>query len=437
MNIQNYYISQNNKLVRNTFIFLLFALFVFGAWSFFANISSAAVSSGSISVESRKKSIEHLSGGIVSNIYVKEGQYVTKGMPLIKVSDVTTQSKLKQTWLTLLSYKVQYARLLAERAGDAQFKVDLDLSEYKDFILEIDTLISNQKQLFNSRISRRRNELQILDSRISQAQAQIQTSEQMLKQNVLALSYLNDEIKMHDKLLEDGYTSKLQVLELKRNEALLQSDIMSMRTSVSTAKSNLNELHQQKNVTVNENKSEIESEISDIRNKILSLNAELGTLRDTQNRTVLRSPVDGIVLGLSVNSTGEIIKAGEPIMEIVPSLDELLVETLINPKDIDSVHKGLNAMVRLSSFDSRTTPMIRGEVVYVAADKTMSQQGQNSVNGYKVKIKLSSDELKENPEIKLYPGMPAEVFVVLRDKRPIDYLLEPLLGSFFKAFREG
>lgn len=434
---ENFYIRKNEKLVLRILVFLAASIIVFGSWMFLARLSSASVASGNVSVESERKSIEHISGGIVSSIYVADGQHVVKGQPLVKVEDIPNETYLNKTRLSLINYRMQYQRLLAERDGNDYFEPNKFLNDKQINRDEIQSIVENQKALFHSRTSRVRSQIEILDSRIRQSERRIEVSNMMLHQNQLALGYLVDEINMHSKLLENGYTSKLQVLELMRNKALLNSDIISMQTSVESAQATLLETMRQKDALISESQAEIESSISAINEQILSTASELSRLNDIQSKTIIRSPSAGVVLGLTINSQGDIIKPGEPIMEIVPTLDELLVETLINPKDIDSVHEGLVAQVRLTSFDARTTPIIHGKVVFVAADTTVIQHGQNSLNGYKVKIKLDKTELDRNPQIDLYPGMPAEVYVILKERRPIDYLLDPLFESFFRAFRES
>lgn len=165
------------------------------------------------------------------------------------------------------------------------------------------------------------------------------------------------------------------------------------------------------------------------------MEAELNLAKDVQARTVVKSPASGVVLGLKVNAAGEVVGAGESLMEIVPDNDSLIVEAIINPTDIDVVRIGQQALIRLSAFNFRTTPPVQGEVVYIDADRTNSDGEE--LSGFKVKVKLNSQEISNNPDLELYPGMPAEVYVLLEEKRPLDYLLEPLKVSLLRAFRES
>jgi HlyD family type I secretion membrane fusion protein len=433
----NLLMASNDRLVKNALLFLLISAVIFIGWSVMVKLDSASVSAGMVVVESKRKSIEHLEGGIVAEVYVHEGQSVVAGTPLLKISDVSFITRLRQTQLTWISYQLQYQRLLAERDHLNYFTPKIDGSLFPDLTLDIQTLIANQQALFSSRVDMRTQELDIIDSRVSQSANRIASSSKMLQQKKLALSFLGDEIAMHNKLLKDGYTSKLKVLELKRSEVLLTSDIISVQSDLNEAASSVTELKQQKEAIKQRNTSDLENQISDIRNQLLSLESELKTAQDVQERTVIKSPSSGIVLGMKVNAPGEVVSPGEPIMEIIPNHDSLVIESLIQPNDIDAVKKGQMALIRLSAFNSRTTPVIHGEVFYVDADRTYQKEGDKTSSGYRIKIKLDQDELALNPEISLYPGMPAEVYVLLKQKSPLDFLLEPFKDSLFRSFRES
>jgi HlyD family type I secretion membrane fusion protein len=432
----NALLASNDRLVKNSLLFLLVSGLVFIGWTVTVKLDSASVSSGMVVVESKRKSIEHLEGGIVAEVYVHEGQSVVAGTPLLKISDVSFISRLRQAQLTWISYQLQYQRLLAERDNLSSFSPSIDASKFPDLAFEIETLISNQQALFASRIDMRLGELGIINSRIDQSNSQILSSQKMVQQKKLALSFLADEMAMHNKLLKDGYTSKLKILELKRSEVLLTSDIISVQAELNQAASSVKELKQQKEAIEERNRSDLENQISDIRNQLLSFESELQTAQDVQERTIIKSPSSGIVLGMKVSAAGEVVNPGEPIMEIIPNRDSLVIESLIQPNDIDAVKKGQTALIRLSAFNSRTTPVIHGEVFYVDADRTYQKEGDKTSSGYRIKIKLDQNELSLNPEIKLYPGMPAEVYVLLKQKSPLDFLLEPFKDSLFRSFRE-
>ncbi len=430
----NTFVDQNDKLIRNIALSLLLAAGFFLGWSYFSTLDAASIAQGTVVVESKRKSIQHLNGGMVSDVYVREGQYVKAGSPLIQVSDVELLNRVQQSTLSWISHDIQHQRLLAERAQSPNFVPSIELSRYPELSKSIEGLILNQKSLFESRIALRKKEQAILASRITQSEQTKQASERLLIQKQHALLLLHSEIEMHKKLLKDGFTSRLRLLELERSEALLKGDLIGVQSDIDAAKASLSELEHQVEAIIKSKRSEIETEIAKLRIQLASLEYDVKTSNENYQRSIVYSPTSGIVLGLSVHSTGEVIGAGEVLMEIVPTDDQLVIEALVKPTDIDDIVLGQQALVRLSAYDFRTTPMVEGKVFYIDADRTESQDS-SKVSGYKIKVKLSTTDVLEDAG--LVPGMPAEVYVLTKQKRPIDYLLEPLTNSFLKAFRES
>lgn len=429
-------VKKNNQLISRSFIFLFVAMSLFFAWGLFAKLHSASISSGVIIVESKKKNIQHLEGGIVNKVFVDEGQYVHKGQALIKISDVSSVSKLKQTELTLLSYQLKFQRLISERDNQNDFYPDEHLLSKRSLLPEFDRLIQNQKSLFFSRMNMRKKQLDILDGRLYSTKSAQKSSELLIQQKKLALQYLDEEITMHEKLIVKGYTSKQKLLELQRSKAGAESDIISIQASINDSKSKVEELIKQKNTTIDSSRTDIENELYEVSNKIVELRSSLETQNDLQKRTIVRSPSDGIVMGMQITSPGEVVPPRMTMMEIVPAHDQLLVETMIKPTDIDVVKKGQQAEIRLTAYNSRTTPMIKGVVTLIDADTTVINDQINNSSGYKAQIKLDELELSNISNIKLYPGMPVEVYITIKEKTPLEYLVEPFKNSVFRAFRE-
>lgn len=429
-------VAQNDRLIRTIIIILLCAGSTFVAWSYFSTLDAASIAQGTVVVESKRKAVQHLDGGIISDVFVKEGQHVDTGTPLIQISDVELLNRVRQTSLSWISHNVEYQRLLAERDQLVTFEPDIDMRRYPDLNASIHALILNQQALFDSRMALRKKEQAILASRKAQTEHKKLSSSQLLLQKQFALKLLRAEMEMHKKLLKDGFTSRLRLLELERSEALLNGDIIGVEADIVAAEASLTELKYQADAIAKTNRSELETEISQLRNHLANLDYDLKTSTENYQRSIVNSPASGVVIGLSVHSEGEVVGAGEVLMEIVPTDDQLVIEALVKPTDIDDIVLGQEALVRLSAYDFRTTPMVQGKVFYVDADRSQSEDdNQNKISGYKIKIRLTASELPSGAE--LVPGMPAEVYVLTKRKRPIDYLLEPLTSSFIRAFRES
>lgn len=430
--------QNNNKLVLTTLLILIIGAFLFVGWSLKAKLSSAAIAPGLIVVENKRKTIEHLEGGIAYSVLVSEGEHVVVGQPLLKIADIATQSAHRRGTLHWLSKRVEYMRLLAERDNKEEFKEVFESSlEHELFAglhLEYLTMVENQQSLFASRKQMRNLELSIMSSRKAELEARRSSFHSKLSQNSLAKGYLLEEIKMHERLLEDGYTSRIKLLELKRSQVLLDSDIIGIRAELDSIEQSIIEVTRQLHAIEQKHTSEIEQLIAQVKNDLIAAEAELKITKDSHERSLITSPSDGIIQNITVYSSGQVIKAGEVLMEVVPNDDRLIVEAIVSPQDIDMVRNGQNASVRLSGLNHMTVPPVSGEVIYVDADVSESPDGSST--GFKVKVSINQNSIEGLYQVDLTPGMPAEVFVLLDQKRPIDYLLEPLSNSFYKAFRE-
>ena len=427
-------IARNNKLATYSLIVLAVFITLLVTWSVSAKLSSAAIAPGMIVVENKRKSIQHLNGGVVYSVFVSEGDEVVEGQPLIKIADLDTHSSLIEANLSWVSMRLEYQRLIAERNGEEVFKPDFNSDEYAGLELEFQTIVSNQQSLFTSRKTLRSLERTIISSRMTVLESKAALLSQKLVRNRLARSYLLEEIGMHEKLIENGYTSRLKLLELNRSKSLLEAEIISITAEVDSVKQSLEELAYQKESIIQRDSAEIEQLIVQAKNALISADAKLKIARDSQARSLINSPSDGVVQNIKIHAAGQVVQAGETVMEVVPTTDRLIVEAMLSPNDIDMVRSGQIASVRLSALNQRRVPPVEGKVVYVDADVT--EVPDEGVSGFKVKVMLDLPNIEREYKVNLTPGMPAEVYVLLEDKRPLDYLLEPISDSLYRAFRE-
>jgi len=284
----------------------------FVGWSAFARLSSAAIAQGTVKVESNRKTVQHLEGGIVSRILVAEGQVVASGQELIELE----QTKVK--------------------------------------------------------------------ARISLLKGQIAANQRQLQ-------LLGEEIESVESLLQRGLASKPRLLGLQRRVAELEGDLKRVQ-------------------------------------------AEMIDAEDTLRRSMIRAPISGTVVGLAVHTLGGVIAAGEKLMDIVPSDERLIVEANVDPNDIDVIHGGLDAEVYLTAYSRRSVTPIKGRVLSVSADQiTDARTGQGY---FLARVVLTEDPAEVFPEAALYPGMPAEVMIVAGDTTLLNFMIEPFVRSFNRAFRE-
>ncbi|GAL18243.1 type I secretion membrane fusion protein HlyD family [Vibrio maritimus] len=286
-------IQNNNKLVSTTLLILVIGVVLFVGWSLKAKLSSAAIAPGLIVVENKRKTIEHLEGGIAYSVLVSDGEHVVVGQALLKIADIATQSALRRGTLHWLSRRVEYKRLIAERDNKEEFESSLEHEQFAGLRLEYITMVENQQSLFASRKQMRALELSIMSSRKAELEARRSSFRSKLSQNSLAKGYLLEEIKMHELLLEDGYTSRIKLLELKRSQVLLDSDIIGIRAELASIEQSIIEVTRQLHAIEQKHTSEIEQLIAQVKNDLIAAEAELKIARDSMNaRSSLVLPME-------------------------------------------------------------------------------------------------------------------------------------------------
>ncbi|MGF1724062.1 HlyD family type I secretion periplasmic adaptor subunit [Photobacterium nomapromontoriensis] len=419
-------------------IFILVTVGGFITWACTVTLSAASIAQGTIIVESQRKKVQHLQGGWVKSIYVKEGQHVESGDILLQLSNSKAESDFRRLKLRSISLQAQHERIRAELDGIeivdwATFSKSIAENTEQQ---EVNTIVSAQQIQFQQYLLRK----ELRDGQYQQQNLlldeQLRGTRFQLKAIKRQLNLVTQEIKMTSGLLDKGFVSKTKMLELQRHHAAIEAQAAALRADSEVLMGRLNALDQEHKTEVIEKKQKLSNELANIDKEWRDVNESLKSAQDIKERVTIRSEHSGVVVGLNVHSVGGVINAGDVILEIVPDSDELIVEALVKPEDIDVVHDGLEAKVRLSAYNVRRTPLVTGEVIYVAADR-LQLPSKNQPTGYMVKVRLDKNEVSLLEGIELYPGMPAEVFILLEDRTLWDYFTAPLFNSYYRAFRES
>lgn len=434
--IVNDSVFNERRYIAMGLLFLILFAGGFGGWITFSELDAAAIAPGTVTVEGQRKSIEHFEGGIVSEILVKDGDVVEKDQPLIKLSSVSARTRFIQLSLKYYSLLAQEQRLHAERSHATRLVFSDDLLNKEALFPSLNSALNTQTLLFNARLNVKKNELANIDVQLQSIRNDKAMYAAKLQQEELAYSYLIKELDIHEKLLAKGFSSKLQSIELKRTKANYSSSLIELKGRL--LKQNMAELEaeQRKIATEYTYISEIEQElqeVSKLKDDTLEL---LVQAKDILSRVVIKSPSEGQVVGLSIFNKGDVISPGETLLEIVPFNERLIIVAKLKPEDIDVIKVGQSAMVFLSAYSFRTTPPVSGTVIHVAADRLEERNGQES-DGFTIKVSIEQSVLAGLSDVELHPGMPAEVYIKLKSRTPLDYLLAPLSLDFFRAFRES
>lgn len=420
---------------------LLFGLIVIllafggaGLWASTAPISSGAIASGEIVVLSNRKTVQHLEGGIISDILVREGDAVAAGQPLLVLDALQAQASLDLLQGQLHALEAQEARLIAERDGEENLAFGISFAGYTDNpkLLEI---VEGQTGVFEARRVAIDSQLAIFDQRVVEYQQQIEGLEAQVKSEETQLELIEEELKGVRILFEKGIERKPRLLALQRNMAEIQgirgqhlSDIARVRQSIGETKLEAIDL---KNRFLNG----VVTELRDVQTKIADLEERTLAARDVLTRTKILAPQAGTVVNMQFHTKGGVVPPRQPILDIVPVDDELVVTARVRPEDIDSVRVGLGAEVRLTAFSMRSTPTLTGEVIHISADRLISEYTGEPY--FEARVRIDKSMLDDLENVDLYPGMPAEVMIVMGERTALQLAIDPIWSSMRRSFREN
>lgn len=420
--------------IRYGFLVIVLVFGVLGAWMTFAPLDSASVASGKVVVEGNKKSIQHLEGGIVEAIYVKDGDSVKKGELLLKMDEIHAKAQLETVLSQYYEALALECRLKAERDGLKKILFDKEIIDFGNGLKN--RLIDGQTRLFTSRKEALKSEKEIMLQRIAQLKQQIEGNRSIIKSKESRLKSYREEIEEWKVLYEEQLTDKLKLRELQRDSETIVGDIASSEAEIARLYVEINETKSQILLRKQEFSKEVGSELRDTQSSLADMRARLYSLKDTLNRTEIIAPVEGIVVGMDTHTIGGVISPGQIILEIVPGISEMIIIAQVPTTDIDKVTKGLKANVRFSAFNLQMAHVVEGEVIHISADSFVDEV--TGMPYYEAEVRLTKEghkQLKEN-KFFLVHGMPAEVMIKTGERTVLSYLLKPIRKMFTKAFRE-
>jgi HlyD family type I secretion membrane fusion protein len=406
---------------------------VFGAWAAFAPLESAAVARGVISVETQRKTIQHLEGGIVGEILVRDGDEVTADAILVVLDDTQARATLDLLRGRHSAARALEARLIAERDGAAEIAFPEDARDSAE--ADVAELVRAQRNIFTGRRQSIAGQVAIMQQRIAQIQQEIRGLEGQTAAQAEQLALTNEEIASNQKLVDQGLSGKTRLLELQRALAEVTGEHSQSLAAIARAQQNIEETRLQMADLRTNFINEAVQQLGVVQTELLDLNEQIRAAEDVLRRTVIRSPMAGTVVGLQVHTVGGVVAPGQALLDVVPKGDRLIVEAFIDPNDIDVVEVGLEAQVRLTALTQRNLAPLEGHVTTVSADRLTDER--TGASYFLARVELDDDPAENLDGERLYPGMQAEVMIVTGARTTLDYLSRPLVDSFNRAFREN
>ncbi len=422
---------------RTTIVFglvvVLFFLGGFVAWASFAPLAEAVMASGSIKVYSSRKQIQHLEGGTVKEILVRDGDNVMQGDVLIRLDEIRAATSVAILRDGLDAAVAQEARLFAERDQSKEIIFPESLTGRANNA-KIAGILKSQEVLWEARNSALQGEKQILEKQVIQLREDIMGYREQITAKNRESFFIHDELDSVRKLQKKGLGGKRRVLELERESAKVDGERSELKSRISSTETEIARKELEIFQVGKNFRQSVVDELKQVQTESLDLRERLNVAEHVFGQTEVRAPVDGIVVGSGVHTIGGVVSPGTTLLELVPANDKLIVEARINPQDIDRVQIGLPAGILITAFNQKNTPELSGMVIYVSAD--VLQDPQSELFYYIARIEVPEYEVVRLGEKQLQPGMMAEVFLRTGERTMSEYLLQPIRNSFRRAWLE-
>jgi HlyD family type I secretion membrane fusion protein len=405
----------------------------FGVWAATAPLDGAVVASGVVKVDGNRKSVQHLDGGMVKELRVKEGDRVKAGDVLIVLDDTQTRAEVQILFEQYVALRATEVRLLAELANASELVMPTELAAREGDPYAASIWAGQVKQL-ETRRAALEGQRQVILEKINQLQSQIDGAEAQVKAYGEQIQSVRTEADSVAPLVDKMLLPKPRLLQLQRTAYGLDGQIADAQASIAKFKQAIGEQQLQIAQLQNERMAEVTKDLREIQAKLAEVLPKRTNAEATLARMEIRSPYAGRVVGLNVFSIGGVIQRGEKILDIVPEDDELTVEVQVAVEDISEVHPDMRAEMHLTAYKQRIVPTIHGRVMHVSADRLTDPKTNNAY--YVAQLRPDLADLADLPGVHLYPGMPASVMIPTKSRTAFDYIVGPLVESFHHAFRQ-
>ncbi len=415
---------------RAVLVPLAVAVMLTALWAMLAPISGAVIANARIKVELERKTVQHREGGIVREIKVRNGQHVRAGDVLVVVDDVRSDAELSLLEDQFRAERVRHVRASAESTLAREFILEPALSAEPGAAGHV----ARERAQFIARRRTLDEQIAALQLQMSAAHAQSSALQSQIESIRESGRLSTEELALNQKLVAEGHVARARLLPLQRADADNRSRLDESRGELALARQRAAELQARMADARNRYQQAATEELKTSSARLRELEERLRPSKDQVDRQAIRSPVDGVVMGLRVTAPGEVLAAGAPIADVVPSNEMLVVEARIRPQDINQVFAESPAKVRLAAFDARTTPLLPGRVTFVSPDRmTDADTGES---WFAATVEVDAAALRHHPEIRLKAGMPAELFVTTSDRTLFQYLVNPITAFTNRAMRE-
>jgi len=417
--------STNKSRLLVWIILLLIVVFIL--WASLTHIDEVTRASGKIIPSHQIQKVQHLEGGIITEILIKEGDFIKKGQPLIKIDSVGSKTRFLENKFKLFELKAKGSRLKAQIKGGS---ISFDSMIKKEF----PQIVEEEKSLFKSSMAQLKEKIDILSEQLKQRKSEIKEANNVQKELTSRYKLINEEIKLTAPLVKRLLVSEVEFLKLKRQASEMQGELEASKLAIPRLKSKIDEARKSMKEARLDFSNKAKKEYNEVISEIARIEQTKVLLKDKVYKTVLRSPVNGTVKQLLSNTVGGVIHPGRDIVEIVPFEDSLFSEVKVRPSDIAYLHLEQEAIVKFSAYDFSIYGGLRGKVIHISADTITDEKDESY---YLVRVKTDKSFLGSvDKPLKIMSGMTVTVDILTGEKTILDYILKPIFKAKNNALKE-
>jgi len=423
-----------NKYLRMSYVSLFGLVFVFGGWTATAKIQGAVIASGQVAVDGKPKILQHLEGGIISEIAVKEGDFVTQGQTVVKLDAIILEANLEAAETNYFENQALIARLVSEQRGAERIGWSRELSTQRHNP-RVKLAMAGQSQLFEARRDAMSGEIDQLNQRLEQLRGEDSGLVSEIDFTQSELNLVEQEYQRMSDLFRQNLVSRNRVTQLELDATRLKNSVAKLSSRRAGLRSSIEEIQIQISQIGRLREEQILTELRIAQTQADSFSEVLKTVSKKAKLVKIEAPVSGVVHEMTASTIGGVIAPGQEIMQIIPKRDALVINAQVMPQDIDQVHLGQETNVIFSALKQSAAPELSGSVSYISADSLV-----DPITGspyFDVEISIADSQLPKLQGQALIPGMPADVFVQTQERTVFDYLTAPLRDTFKKTMRDG
>ncbi|MBL8488132.1 MAG: HlyD family type I secretion periplasmic adaptor subunit [Rhodocyclaceae bacterium] len=423
-------------IVRTGMLVIFVAFVLGGGWLALAPLAGAVVAPGFVKVDMNRKTVQHQEGGIVKQILVRDGERVREGQTLLILDDVRSDAGLDLLRNQHDSERARHARLLAERALASRLEFPQDLATRGEG--RVREILQRERGLFEARKLTLDSQIALLHAQIRQSGNEAAAWAEQVRAEETAVRLQREELAANEGLVTQGFVQKTRILGLQRAVAEYEARLGEHRANLASARQKATDFELRILQLRNQFSQQAADDLKESTNRLAEVEERLRPSRDAVERQNVVAPVAGEVVDLKITSVGGVVGPREPIMDIVPRNGKLIVEARIRTEDVNYVHVGSEADIRLTAFKYRTTPLVTARVTYVSADRLVDKSlgPAGAMPYYAVYLDVAPGSLRDAGNLEMQAGMPAEVFIRTVERPAMQYLLEPITSYLRRAARE-